>query len=135
MADKRIYPDDYFAWYNDDQRLGIVVKQTSSSSTDGITTGEYDTYTDSSVTKGLRIHFHSKFEEISSSDSKATDLSELAGLDSGFHSLVVDYVKGRLFEEMGNIQVANYHLQKFELGIKRYPSRKSGVRRLTVPRI
>ena len=27
---KRNYPNDYFAWYNDDQRLAIVEKVTSS---------------------------------------------------------------------------------------------------------
>ena len=134
-TNRRRYPEDYFAWYNDDQRLGIVIKQTSSNATDGLTSGEYDTYTDSDVTKGLRIHFHSKYEEMTISSSKTTDLSTLAGLDSGMHTLLLDYIRGRLYEQMGDLQTAQYYFQKFEVGLKKYPSRKSGVRILTVPNL
>tara|TARA_R100001594_G_C3956640_1_gene244311 strand:+ start:223 stop:633 length:411 start_codon:yes stop_codon:yes gene_type:complete len=134
-TNKRTYPDDYFAWYNDDTRLGIVVKATSNDSTDGLTAGEYDTYVDSSVTKGLRIHFHSKFEELTTASTRTSDLFDLAGLDSGFHVLLLDYVKARMFELQGNEQQAQYYLSKFEKGIKQYPSRRSGVRQMTVPRI
>ena len=135
MANNRNNPDNHFAWYNDDQRIGIIVKAQSSSSTDGLTSGEYDSYLDSNVTKGLRIHCHCKFEELTTSSAKTTDISTLSGLDSGFHTFLLDYIKSRLYEEMGNIQLAQYHYSKFELGIRRYPSRKSGVRILTVPRI
>ena len=134
-TNKRTYPNDYFAWYNDDQRLGIVIKQTSSNATDGVTSGEYDTYTDSNVTKGLRIHFHSKYEEMTTSTSKTTDLSTLAGIDSGMHPLLLDYIKARLHEQMGDLQTAQYYFQKFGIGLKKYPSRKSGVRILTVPNL
>mgnify|MGYP003109597125 FL=1 len=134
-TNKRTHPDDYFAWYNDDQRLGIVVKASSSSSTDGLTSGEYDTYLDSSVTKGLRIHFHSKFEELTTSSTRTSDLFTLTGLDSGMHPALINYVKYRLFEQQGNEQKAQYYYNQFLTSVKKYPSRKSGVRALTVPRI
>tara|TARA_Y100000593_G_C4298828_1_gene332213 strand:- start:1003 stop:1413 length:411 start_codon:yes stop_codon:yes gene_type:complete len=134
-TNNRTYPDDYFAWYNDDQRVGIVVKVSSSSSTDGLTSGEYDTYTGSNVTKGLRLHFHSKYEEITSSSSTSTDLSALVGLDSGLHPALLNYVKYRLFEQQGNEQKAQYYYNQFSNSVKKYPLRKSGVRQMTVPRI
>ena len=131
----RSFPDNYFAWYNDDQRVGIVVKVSSSSATDGLTSGEYDTYTDSSVTKGLRLHFHSKYEDITSSSATGTDLSALVGLDSGLHPALLNYVRYRIFEQQGNEQKAQYYYNQFTASIKKYPSRKSGVRAMTVPRI
>ena len=58
-------PNSYFAWYNDDDRLAIVEQQGSSSSSDGTTAGEYDTYLDSTVTNGIKITIHSKYEAVS----------------------------------------------------------------------
>ena len=52
-------PNSYFAWYNDDDRLAIVVRQSSSDSSKGTTSGEYDTYLDSTVTSGIRLTIHS----------------------------------------------------------------------------
>ena len=62
-TNKRTYPNNYFAWYNDDQRIAIVCEDTTS------TTGErtkekYDSYQDSDVTGGLRITYSSKYETI-----------------------------------------------------------------------
>ena len=45
-TNKRSYPNDYFAWYNDDNRLAIVNKNTSTDDDDGFKIGEYDTYSD-----------------------------------------------------------------------------------------
>ena len=47
---KRDTPNNYYAWYNDDDRLAIVEKQTNSTDAKGIVSGSYDTYTDSTVT-------------------------------------------------------------------------------------
>ena len=58
-------PNSSFAWYNDDDRLAVVVKQASSSSTQGTTSGEYDTFLDSTVTDGLRLVMHAKYEKLS----------------------------------------------------------------------
>ena len=58
---KRTYPNDYFAWYNNDDKLAIVCLATSTDSSSGTSSGEYDTYSDSTVANGLRIHYHAKY--------------------------------------------------------------------------
>ena len=41
---ERNYPNDYFAWFNDDQRLAIVSLDTTSTDTSERTTERYDTF-------------------------------------------------------------------------------------------
>ena len=41
---ERNYPNDYFAWYNDDQRLAILSLDTTSTSSGERTTEKYDTF-------------------------------------------------------------------------------------------
>ena len=130
-TNKRTYPNNYFAWYNDDQRIAIVCEDTTS------TTGErtkekYDSYQDSDVTGGLRITYSSKYETI---NSQTHDLKTTGGLDSGLHSAVVCYIKSRMFEDAGDLQRAQYFKTMYDKTIRQYPSRKSGVRALSVPRL
>ena len=66
---KRSFPNDYFAWYNDDNRIGIVNRITSTDDSEGFTSGEYDTYSDSTITSGLKIHYHSKYPEVDNIDN------------------------------------------------------------------
>ena len=40
----RTYPNDYFAWYNDDQRLAILCLDTTSTDSSERTTEKYDTF-------------------------------------------------------------------------------------------
>ena len=42
----RTYPNDYFAWFNDDQRLAILCLDTTSTTSSERTTEKYDTYQD-----------------------------------------------------------------------------------------
>ena len=42
----RTYPNDYFAWFNDDQRLAILCLDTASTTSSERTTEKYDTYQD-----------------------------------------------------------------------------------------
>ena len=57
----RTYPNDYFAWYNDDRRLAIVELDTSSTSSGQRVTEKYDTFqSEDDVAAGLRITYHSK---------------------------------------------------------------------------
>tara|TARA_R100001443_G_scaffold39619_1_gene53026 strand:- start:495 stop:1151 length:657 start_codon:yes stop_codon:yes gene_type:complete len=215
-TNKRNYPNDYFAWYNDDGRLAIVEKVTS---TDGSNThhDSYDSFqssVDDSYTRtvtavsrseqigsyttstahglvvgeevsisgttnfntsdlasnivlnvidtttfqmtldgssagnesgltatvtskdrmanGYRISYHSKYTDVT---SQANDLYTDAGLDSGMHQYVLCYVKARLLEDMGDLEKAQYFRQMFEMGMNKYPMRKSGVRGLTVPKM
>ena len=211
---KRNYPNDYYAWYNDDDRIAILERVTStdssqthrevwdsfqssgdlsgtitgvtrSSSTATYTTsaahgladndrvsiagttnfndddlssqtvtvtgfstttfgmtlsaasgatesGLSATFTSLFVDDGLRLTYHSKYSPVS---AITDDLKTSSGLDSGMHHALVNYVKCRLFQDMGDIQQAEYYRKLFEEIFKKYPSRKSGVRYLSVPRI
>lgn len=130
---KRTYPNSYFAWYNDDKRVAIVCQDTTSSSGER-TTEKYDTYQDADVSNGLRITYHSKYETVSTSNLTG-EMSSTHGLDSGMQNALVCYMKARMFEDAGDIQRAQYYRQMYEKAIKQYPSRKSGIRTLAVPRI
>ena len=131
---KRSYPNSYFAWYNDDDRLAIVCKVISNDVSDTTETviDRYDTFSGSSVTGGLRIHTHSKYGTVEQLDD---DLKANSGLDTSLHSSIIDYVKSRLLEDGGDLQRAGYYRNKYERTIKKYPHRKSGVRSLAVPRL
>jgi hypothetical protein len=133
-TDKRSYPNSYFAWYNDDERLALVCKVISNdvSDTTETTIDKYDTYSGSSVIGGLRIHTHSKYGKV---EEVTDDLKANSGLDTSLHSSIIDYVKSRLLEDMGDLQRAGYYRSKYERTIKQYPHRKSGVRALSVPRM
>mgnify|MGYP003317676709 FL=1 len=108
---KRTYPNDYFAWYNSDDKLAIVCLVTSTDRSLGTNAGEYDTYSDSTVSAGLRIHYHAKYEEVRDPED---DLYKDIGLDSGMHYALLCYVRARLFEDAGDYQSAQYHRQMFE---------------------
>ena len=127
----RTYPNNYFAWYNDDDRLAILCQNTTSTSGER-TSEKYDTYQDSSVTNGIRLTYHSKYETAS---AVTEDLKSDLGIDSGLHKYVLDYIKCRIYENMGRMQEAQYHMNMYRAGIKRWPHRKSGVRFLSVPRV
>jgi hypothetical protein len=204
---KRTYPNNYYAWYNDDNRIAVVVADTTAVSGER-TTEKYDTFqgsgssgvitafsnygtivtgtvlatsvehgllTGDSITiadstnfdatetitrvdddsfyftatwestadetgnwssdnliNGLRITYHSKYEEVT---SITNDLTTNAGLDSTLHMSVVCYLKSRMFEDMGDFQKAQYFRQMYEKMVKKHRSRRSGVRNLSVPRI
>ena len=128
---KRTYPNDYFAWYNDDNRLAIVSRVLSSDSTTTVD-DIFDTFTDTTVSNGLRIHYHAKYTQVSTITHNLTTES---GLDSGLHQALIDYVKSRLLEDMGDLQKASYFKAKYDKYIKQYPHRKTGVRQLAVPKL
>ena len=128
---KRTYPNDYFAWYNDDNRVAIVCEDTTATSGER-TKEKYDTYQGSDVSSGLRITFHSKYETVS---AVTENLKTNIGLDSGLHPAIVCYIKARLFEDAGDLQKSQYFRTMYEKMMKQYPSRKSGVRSLAVPRL
>ena len=130
-TNKRTYPNNYFAWYNDDNRIAIVCEDTTATSGER-TKEKYDTYQGDDVTNGLRISYHSKYETI---DAQSEDLKTTAGLDSGLHPAVVCYIKSRMFEDMGDLEKAQYFKKMYDKMIKQYPLRKTGVRHLSVPRL
>ena len=133
----RTYPNNYFAWYNDDKRVAILCLDTTSTTAEQ-TKEPYDTYQDADVTNGLRITYHSKYEAIAvdgDSPNYTGEMSTTHGLDTGMQNALLCYVKARLYDDQGDIQKAQYFRQMYEKSIKKYPSRKSGVRQLSVPRI
>ena len=132
-TNKRTYPNDYFAWYNDDKRVAILCLETSSDTTER-TREPYDTYQDADVSNGLRITYHSKYETITTANLTG-EMSTTHGLDTGMQNSLLCYVKSRLFEDQGDMQQAQYFRQMYERSVKQYPSRKSGVRFLSVPRM
>ena len=130
-TNKRSYPNSYFAWYNDDDRLAIVCKVLSNDTTETVI-DKYDTYSGDSVVGGLRIHAHSKYGIV---EEVTDDLKSNSGLDTSLHASIIDYIKSRLLEDTGDLQRAAYYRNKYEKTIKQYPHRKSGVRSLSVPRL
>ena len=129
----RDYPNNYFAWYNDDDRIAIVVLDTTSTSGER-TKEKYDTWQNSGddITDGIRLTYRAKYEEVTSIDD---DLKENAGLDSGMHNSVLCYIKSRLYEDSGNFEQAQYFRKMYETQIKKFRSRRSGIRQLAVSRL
>ena len=129
---KRDSPNNYYAWYNDDDRLAIVEKQTNSTDAKGVVSGSYDTYTDSTVTDGIKMTIHSKYETAS---NLTDDLQTTCGLNETMHVNVLDYVKARILEDTGETEQSRYFMNKYEQGVMKKPTRKSGVRVLLVPEL
>ena len=131
-TNRRSYPNSYFSWYNDDDRVAIVWRVfTNDSTTDNTTsTDVFDTYSGADVANGLRITYHSRYGEAKNIED---DLKKDLGLDVGMHKCLVCYIKYRIFEDMGDMQKAQYFRQMYEKDMKQYPLRKSGVRQLAVP--
>ena len=125
-------PNDYFAWYNDDDRLAIVVRPINTDDAKGVTAGEFDTYTDSSVTDGIKMTLHSKYE---TATALTDDLQTTCGLNEMMHVHVLEYVKSRILEDQGDMEKATFFKQKYNDGVMKKPSRKSGIRVLLVPEL
>ena len=51
------------------------------------------------------------------------------------HVHVLEYVKSRILEDQGNLEQAGFFKQKYENGVMKKPTRKSGVRVLLVPEL
>ena len=200
-TNKRTYPNDYFVYYNDDNRIAILCQDTTS--TDNSTSDKYDTFqgagnlsgtisdadcsgttitftcsadhglvtgdrvsisgttnfnddnlasqsvtvtnvntftmtrsSSSSATNetgtfsslfvdnGIRITYHSKYEEATATSN---NLQSDLGLDSALHNAVVCYVKARLYENDEDFQFADYFRKMYEAKIKKFRSRRSAV--------
>ena len=125
-------PNTYFAWYNDDDRLAVVVRQESTDSSKGTSSGEYDTYLDTSVTDGIKMTVHSRYEAVT---TLSDDLQVSSGLDESMHPHVLDFVKSRILEDSGNAQDATYFRPKYERVVLKKETRKSGIRLIIVPEL
>ena len=124
--------------FNDDNLASQSVTVTGTTSftmtrsTSDSNTNETGTFTSLFIDNGLRITYTAKYGTI---DAQTEDLKTEAGLDSGLHPAVVCYIKGRMFEDAGDVQRAQYFRAMYDKMVKQYPLRKSGVRTLSVPRM
>ena len=105
---------------------------TMTRSTSDSNTNETGTFTSLFIDNGLRITYAAKYGTI---DAQTEDLKTDAGLDSGLHPAVLCYVKGRMFEDAGDLQKAQYFRGMYDKMMRQYPLRKSGVRTLSVPKM
>ena len=133
-TNRRSYPNSYFAWYNDDDKLAIVWRTfTNDDTTDNTTSRDvFDTYSGSNVSSGIRISYHGRYKNATNIED---DLKKDLGLDVGLHKSIVCYLKYRMYEDMGDLQKGQYYKGMFDKMVKQIPSRKSGVRFLSVPRM
>ena len=131
-TNRRSYPNDYFAWYNDDDELAIVWSSLTTDSSEGTVAGEFDTYNSDSVTDGLRITYHSHYLPVG---EDLNFVMQGTGLPVSLYPALVCYIKSRLYEDLGDFQKAVYFKEMFIRKVSKHPSRKSGVRTLSVPRL
>ena len=108
--------------------FGMTLSAGSGATESGLTASWASLFIDN----GLRITYHAKYSEV---DAQVDDLYTDAGLDSGMHVSALCYVKARLFEDVGDLEKAQYFRAMYTKMIKEYPLRKTGVRHLAVPRL
>ena len=63
------------------------------------------------------------------------NLADNNKVDSGLHEALLNYVKSRLEEDMGNVDKSMYYKSKYRNKVRTYPHRKKGLRGLKVPHL
>ena len=137
-------PNNKFGWFLDNEtqhgaRICILVDRASTDTTNR--EGNYDTYNDTSVTKGIRIHYHAKYPEVNalgddfSGFHSTSTYADRSFIDTGLHPAILDYVKARISEDNGEFDKAQFFMARYKDKVHKYPHRKSGARTLSVPRI
>ena len=115
------------AYYLDDENIAIIekdsgewksIKTTISPSTEVIDGETFEHHR-------LNITYHSRYMTV---DSLEQDINIDIGLKYGLHLALLDYLRGRLHEDAGDIARSNYYYGKFRERIKKYPYRKSAAR-------
>jgi|TARA_Y100000310_G_scaffold333642_1_gene411601 hypothetical protein len=119
-------PNSLCSYYIQGDKIAIMEK----------VNGEWESFTES-VANGLRLHYHSKYTQISTGDSLDIDedLFEHCGVDSGIQMAIIDYVKARILEDKGGFDKAMYFMNRYNNTIKKYPHRREGRRSIYVPAI
>ena len=123
--------------YDDNHAVTVVgnantftIAATNSTSNEGASSGV--TWTSLFIDNGLRVTYTAKYGTI---DAQTDDLKTDGGLDSGMHPCVLSYVKARLYEDIGDLEKAQYYRTMYDKMVKQYPLRKSGIRALSIPRL
>ncbi len=101
----------------------------SSSSSQSNQTG---TFVVKFINDGIRVTYISKYEEAT---AITEDLYSDLGLDTGMQISLLYYVKARLYEDIGDMEKASYFRKLFYREMKQYPSKRTGIRVLSVPNI
>ena len=103
-------------WFIDEERLGIVEKNTDEDSTGKVIT-EYKSPT-ISLGMGLRIRYKANYRPVSKSTD---DLDRHSNLHESLHPALVCYVKSRLYEDAGDLEKSQYFRQMYELAVRKMP--------------
>ena len=149
-TNKRTYPNNYFSWYNDEDRLGILCEDTTT------TTGErtqekYDSFqgdgnlngnlTASSTAAGAFVDFTSASHGLAVNDrviisgTTTYDGNHAITVVGDANTFRITATNSEANEGAGDLQRAQYFRAMFDKMVKQYPLRKSGVRALAVPRL
>ena len=108
------------AYYFDDERIGIISKNTA--------TGEWDSI-DTTITPTdnnyLQIYYHSRYNTV---NALTQDINVDIGIPPGMQTALIYYVKYRIAEDENDLRMSGYYWKKFMIKVKQYPYRKSGVR-------
>ena len=143
---QRDKPNRHFSWYMAQEeiyggfKLGLLVNRVTSGSTNR--EGNWDTYSDSSATNGIRIHYHAYLPLVNSVDSvidnfnsKILTSGEGSRLPRALMPALIDYVKARLSEDAGDNEKATLYMARYREKVSKHPHNKQGLRRLSVPRL
>ena len=154
-TDKRTYPNDYFVWYNDDDRVAILTQDTTATSGER-TREKYDTFQGSGSSGSI-----SAFADYGSGRVKATDTDHglstndsitISGATTSAHNgtktvTKIDkdnfYYTATFGEDstatwsatnvLSGIRITFHSM--YEQKVKKHRGRRSGVRFLATPRL
>ena len=132
-ADNNTYDEEVtIATTNGSNQFTYTTSKADDGAVGAATVGDTGTFTSLFIDNGLRITYHSKYEEATATTN---NLQSDLGLDSALHNAVVCYIKARLYEDDEDIEYANYYRQMYERKVKKFRGRRSGVRYLAVTRL
>ena len=132
-ADNNTYDEEVtIATTNGSNQFTYTTSKADNGTVGAATVGDTGTFSSLFVDNGLRITYHSKYEEATATGN---NLQSDLGLDSALHNAVVCYVKARLYENDEDFQFADYFRKMYEAKIKKFRTRRSAVRVLSVPRL
>ena len=103
-------------WFIEEERLGVVEKDTTEDST-----GKQITEIKSpslSLGMGLRIRYKANYRPVEKIDN---DLDGYSNLHESLHPALVCYVKSRMYEDVGDMEKAQYFRQMYEVKIRKFP--------------
>ena len=113
-----------FGYYIEGNSIAILYKNE--------TTGKYTSWDDETVDEGIRVTYTAKYDAVDYYDNNLADDNMV---DSGLHEALLNFVKARLEEDMGNADKSAYFMQKYRNKIRTYPHRKKGQRGIKVEKL